>query len=324
MLTKPAGPTKSFFAPVLQVLRRKEFWYLWTPQYLIFVSLLFLYTYGFMSSPSICILSSIILMMSSGVLWVIRSEAKMLLPLSMILPIAVIAGSIGGLYTYDVYAVYPSFYSNARVYADVVPSQPSAAVADAGKLVFSGASFVDGNHSTSYTTERGNIFCVAPIMDPSQGPKVEFWAVGINCCSMTGTTREFTCDAAKDKDAHGGIVVFDNNNFFAHSRFDEYSSARKKAEATFSLQSTPEPTYVRWVKEDNLDMLTHEYETKTVCTLLAWIFLYALLSAGLVFAINRPKTAAKAAEQEAAKAAGQGYGTAAPGLIYQNFTLRAP
>lgn len=285
---------------------------MWTPQYFTFLALLFLYTYGFMSVPSICILSSIIFMMSSAVLWVIRSEAKMLLPLSMILPIAVIAGSIGGLYTYDVYAVYPSFYSNARVYADVVPSQSSAAVADAGKLVFSAASFVDVNASTSYTTERGNIYCIAAVRDPTQGPKIEFWAVGIDCCSTTGINRVFTCDAAKDKDAHGGIVVFDNNNFFASSRFDEYTLARKKAEAKFSLQSTPEPTYVRWVKEDNLDMLKHEYETKTVCTLLAWIFLYALLSAGLVFAINRPKTAA-AAEQEAAKAAGagQGYGAAA-------------
>eukprot|EP00930_Biecheleria_cincta_P034500 TRINITY_DN23841_c0_g4_i1.p1 TRINITY_DN23841_c0_g4~~TRINITY_DN23841_c0_g4_i1.p1 ORF type:complete len:320 (-),score=56.25 TRINITY_DN23841_c0_g4_i1:61-1020(-) len=310
MLTKPGGATTSFFAPVLQVLRRKEFWYLWTPQYIVFLALLFFYTYGFMSMPSICILSSVILMMSSGVLWVIKSEAKVLLPLSMILPIAVIAGSVGGLYIYDVYAVYPSFYENSRVYADVVPSQPSAAVADAGKLVFSGSSFVDRNHSTSYTTERGSIYCVAPVRDPTQGPKVEFWAVGIDCCSIEGSTRDFTCDAAKNKDAHGGIVVFDNNNFFANSRFDEYTLARKKAEATFKLLSTPEPTYVRWVKEDNLDMLKHEYETKTVCTLLAWIFLYMLLSAGLVFAINRPKTAA-GAEREAAKAAGQGYGAAA-------------
>jgi len=312
MLTQPGGPTKNFFAPVLQVVRRKEFWYLWTPQYLVFLALLLFYTYGFMSLPSICILSSIFLLMSSGVLWVIKSEAKVLLPLSMILPIAVVAGSIGGLYTYDVYAVYPNFYSNARVYSDVVPSQTSAAVADAGKLVFSSSSFVDRNHSTSYTTERGSIYCVAPVMDPTQEPKVEFWAVGINCCSVTGTKMDFTCDAAEDKDAHGGIVVFDNNNFFSKSRFDEYTMARKKAEATFKFISTPSPAYVRWVREDNLDMLKHEYEMKTVGTLLAWSFLYALLSAGLVFAINRPK-AALTAEGLAAKAAGQqeNYGAAA-------------
>ena len=60
--------------------------------------------------------------------------ARNYLPTSMLLPVAVLAGSVGGLYVYDVsgaqtgrtnrfdqfgaprYAIYPQFYSNARQY----------------------------------------------------------------------------------------------------------------------------------------------------------------------------------------------------------------
>lgn len=277
---------KRSISPGLAVLTNSAFLAIWVPQILVFTFLLIFYTYGFMALPSICVLLSAFCLMVAGSLTIFSKQANVLLPLSMMLPIAVIAGSIFGLYTYDVYAIYPMFYANARTYADVVPSQSSAAVSDAGKLIFSSSSYVDTSLSVGYVTERGNTYCAAPVVDPSQQKQMQFWAVGINCCSEAG---EFTCDSAEDKKATAGVVVFDNVGFFSSSSFDEYTKAKKKAEAYYGLFSTAYPTYVRWVTDDNLDMLSNEYRLKTFGALVAWFFLYGIISAGIAYLLYKPK-----------------------------------
>jgi len=277
---------KKSIAPGLAVLKNTAFLAIWVPQFLVFTFLLIFYTYGFMALPSICVVLSAFCLMVAGSLTAFSKQANVLLPLAMMLPIAVIAGSVGGLYTYDVYAIYPMFYANARTYSDVVPSQSSAAVSDAGKLIFSSSSYVDASLSVGYVTERGNTYCAAPVVDPSLQKQVQFWAVGINCCSNAG---EFTCDSAADPKATAGVVVFDNVGFFSDSSFDQYTKAKKKAEAYFGLFSTAYPMYVRWVTDDNLDMLSNEFRLKTFGALAAWFFLYGVISAGIAYLLYKPK-----------------------------------
>jgi len=271
---------------IFRVIREKDFLVIWFLQFAVFLFLMLCYTFGFMMLPKMCILLSAHFLMGAGMLWSLQKKAPVFLPLSLLMPFAVLAGSVLGLYTYDVYACFPMFYQNARIYTDVVPSQPSAAVADAGKIMFSPASFVDRNQSVSFVTERGSTFCVAPVRDASMPPKIEFWAVGLDCCNAEGG---FWCDDSTDPKADGGAIVFDNTGIFSSSRYDEYSLARKKAEATFRLVSTEQPVYVRWVKSDNLDFLSHEYRNKAILCLFGWAFLYSSLSGGLTYAVYKPR-----------------------------------
>lgn len=282
LLQNPRG----YLSGISAVLKQKDFWVLWAPQFSVFFFLLLFYTYGFMSLPSVCVLLSLFFLSLSCTLFMLRKQAgRYALPVSLILPVAVLAGTVGGLYTYDVYAVYPMFYQNARIYTDVLPSQASAAVADGGKLVFAGGSYVDPSYSVGYVTERGSIYCVAPVRDASSELfKVEFWAVGISCCSMQGA---FTCDASQNKDALGGVIIFDNGGFFSHSNYWEFTQARHKAEATYGLYSPGDAKYVRWVSQDNLDVVAMEFEVKTIATISAWTFLYGGISFGLAYALQK-------------------------------------
>lgn len=282
LLQNPRG----YFSGISAALRQKNFWVLWAPQFSVFFFLLLFYTYGFMALPSVCVLLSVFFLSISCTLFMLRKQAgRYALPVSMILPVAVLAGSVGGLYTYDVYAVYPMFYQNARIYTDVLPSQSSAAVADGGKLVFASGSYVDPSHSVGYVTERGSIYCVAPVRDASSEIlKVEFWAVGISCCSMQGN---FTCDASQDKSALGGAIIFDNGGFFSHSNYWEFTQARHKAEATYGLYSPGAAKYVRWVSESNLDSVAMEFEWKTIATTSIWTFLYGGMSLGLAYVLQK-------------------------------------
>eukprot|EP00435_Cladocopium_sp_Y103_P036675 s1684_g9.t1 len=316
-VAKPQTGGSSFMAS----LKQGDFWALWAPQFAVFLFLLFFYTFGFMKLPSICVIVSAFFLMISGMLFTFRKEARSYLPSAMLLPVAVLAGSVGGLYVYDVYAIYPQFYNNARVYTDVLPSQSSAAVADAGKLVFTDAAYVDTKHSVSYLTERGalnlmvfeldgrvsefemavpskfetetlvmaggSVFCIAPVRDPSHGIEIQYWAVGTSCCSMIG---HFWCDDAKDTKAKGGIVIFDNEGFFSGSSYDEYGKASRKAEATYQLLSVPHPTYIRWVHDDNLNKVANEFSLKAGLSLTAMTLAYAVVSAGLAFALRKPRS----------------------------------
>eukprot|EP00438_Fugacium_kawagutii_P008996 Skav205043 [mRNA] locus=scaffold2506:142767:165042:+ [translate_table: standard] len=271
----------------LASLKQGDFWALWCPQFAVFLLLLFFYTFGFMKLPSICVLSSLFFLMISGVLFTFRKEGRSYFPNSVLLPVAVLAGSVGGLYVYDVYAIYPQFYSNARVYTDVLPSQSSAAVADAGKLVFTDAAYVDTNHSVSYLTERGSVFCIAPVRDPSHSKEVQYWAVGTSCCAMAG---DFWCDESKNEKAKGGIVVFDNEGYFSSSSYDEFGKASRKAEATYQLLSVANATYIRWVQESNLNTVANEYTLKASLSLTACTMAYSVVSAGLAFALRKPRS----------------------------------
>lgn len=277
---KPGG---SLFAS----LRQGEFWALWAPQFAVFLFLLFFYAFGFMKLPSICVILSGIFFMIAGVLFAFRKEGRTFLPTSMLLPVAVAAGSVGGLYVYDVYAIYPQFYSNARVYTDVLASQSAEAVADAGKLIFTDAAYVDRPHSVSYITERGSVFCVAPVRDSGNAVEIQYWAVGTGCCSASG---DFWCDDSKDCKAKGGIVIFDNEGFFSGSSYDEFSKASRKAEATYQLLSVHHPRYLRWVNDDDLNRVANEYNLKAGLSLTACTMAYAVLSGGLAFALRRPRS----------------------------------
>ena len=115
--------------------------------------------------------------------------------------------------------------------------------------------------SVGWKAENGNTYCIAPIVPLSKTATqkiVEFWAVGVNCCSSVGS---FTCDDSERLDVHAGAVVFDNNSWFQNSNFDFYTRARLKAMGEFGLSTTadskkldiiPEPAYIRWFEDTSM------------------------------------------------------------------------
>lgn len=258
--------------------------------WLCFTATLLLFTYGYMMIPFLCWLWTAMVIVLIGVAVAyhfLARQGQTTVALSTGCFIAVVLGSLLGLYIYDTAAIYPMFYQHARKYSNVVSSEPSAAVADAGKITFNEQTNVDVNKSVGYTAEDGVVYCVAPVMDPSKQPRIEYWAAGINCCAASG---EFTCDASSNPKAQGGIVVFDNNGWFTPARFPFYQKARAKAEAQFMLQSVGEPLFVRWVEKDNLDYLASYYGTRAIWNVLAMLSVFLILSALLSFGMWQPRS----------------------------------
>jgi len=284
---KRKAPSQSWGAWSSEMLHNRDFLLIWLVPAAVFFVAMCLWTYAFFWMPTLCVFFTAI----AAVIFVLfllppirRWRGEILLPLGVTCLPAVLLGSFVGLYLYDSYAIFPYFYSNARLYNNVSPTESAAAVADGGKLIFSGETFVDVNSGISYIAENGNTYCVAPIHDGAAIDRIQFWAAGINCCdNAAGSNSTFECDSAHDNSAHSGIVVFDNNGFFEEARYKYYQRARDKAEATYALNSVDRPVYVRWVKQENLDMLVSFYTWRGIGFLFLFAILYLLLSAVLAY-----------------------------------------
>mmetsp|Transcript_136838 Transcript_136838/g.249466 ORF Transcript_136838/g.249466 Transcript_136838/m.249466 type:complete len:305 (-) Transcript_136838:95-1009(-) len=198
--------------------------------------------------------------------------------------VAILLGVLIGMVCYDSLGYFTLVYSGSRTYQNIVASTSAAAVADAGRIVFSNEAVVDQSNAVGYSARDGTMYCAAPVRDLSETTAVQFWAVGWNCCDLTGN---FECDAAKNGDAHGGIVVFDSPGTFRDSNKDWYDKTRRKAEAQFDIVSSEEPLYVRWVHSDDLNMLVNYYRKWVVIFILVATICYAIPSSLLTWLFCR-------------------------------------
>jgi len=282
-LLGPAGKRPA----VRSMTSSSDFWVVVLVPVLVFSMTQACYTYLFLQSAQFCVACSCVILGGSLTLLLFQENFHLNFPLGLTCLCAVILGTLLGLYSFDQFAIFPVFYANSRKYENVVPSEPSAAVGDAGKIVFSTDSRVAAERAVSYVAENGGTYCVAPVQDNNPVTRIEFWAVGLSCCGRP--KGDFSCDSSTDNTAHSGIVVFDNNGYFSETRIDYFEKARKKAEAEFGLQSVASPMYVRWVKEDNLDMLSNYYRNVAIAFVLGSTALYYLLSFGFSAALFTPR-----------------------------------
>jgi hypothetical protein len=271
---------------VKNAMRKPEFLIHWLVPSAIYTVSSFLWAYAFLSQPLLCITFTVVCLTCclGMIVWKrteLRGDRPWFPTVGTSGALAVIVGSFVGLYVYDSCIIFPQFYANSRKYTNVLPSQPAAAVSDAGKIVFASGTRVDTASSVGLVEEDGIKYCIAPVSDGS-GDRVQFWAVGVGCCGVKG---EFYCDESADSAAKSGIVVFENNAYFFSSNRPYYEKAMKKALAAFSLQSVDRPVYVRWVKEQNLNMLSNYYGWKGILSLLFGVVLYILLSLGIALDI---------------------------------------
>merc|ERR1719401_2010058 len=96
----------------------------------------------------------------------------------------------------------------------------------------------------------GHYYCVAPVLNPEMAAssltKVNYWAIGIDCCSELGS---FSCDASRSYNGGYGITVLDEGYPCPGCSKDRFRAAIAKAEAMHGLLSAPGALYIRWVSD---------------------------------------------------------------------------
>lgn len=111
---------------------------------------------------------------------------------------------------------------------------------DAGRIYFVNSAVIDTNRSANF--KMGNLYCVAPIVDPDCRGNCgfDFWAFGVNCCNEDG--GNFHCGDYANPLAKAGIRLT------SEGRRQSLRMAVMAAESIHSLTST-HPLFFMWVKD---------------------------------------------------------------------------
>lgn len=148
------------------------------------------------------------------------------------------------------------WYQTGATFEGTSASTPAMSRVDASVVSFlSGTSAarvagtaVDNFRSAGY--RAGDVYCVAPVLDPvsvvSGLARVNYWAIGINCCDDVGG---FTCDDSRNHLAGQGVVMLDGGYPCPDCNSDKFAAAIKKAEALHGLVSANGALRVRWVTD---------------------------------------------------------------------------
>eukprot|EP00746_Dinoflagellata_sp_MGD_P010452 gnl/MRDRNA2_/MRDRNA2_121585_c0_seq1.p1 gnl/MRDRNA2_/MRDRNA2_121585_c0~~gnl/MRDRNA2_/MRDRNA2_121585_c0_seq1.p1 ORF type:complete len:319 (+),score=50.77 gnl/MRDRNA2_/MRDRNA2_121585_c0_seq1:218-1174(+) len=213
---------------------------------------------------------------------------------------AVVNGALLGSYNYWTYLFQYWSYSESATYTNVLPTQAAGALSDAGKIVFADTARVDTSRALGFKVS--NVYCVAPILDDTQMNHVEFWAAGVDCCPARG---DFTCDETWNPKAKSGVVIFGPAGDASSSRThtgvgvelwhpirEYYLKAVHAAEAAYSLTSSKDPLFIRWVRSPQF--VQDDYWRGGVGFLVASVCVYLLISliAGGILQMWSRRTAA--------------------------------
>jgi len=227
------------------------------------------FTYAYYHAPSLVWMVVLMCAVFSTMFHYHPNEKVFYARLSVLCWTAVCLGVLGGLGNYYWHMATFWAHDDAREYDNVLPSQPAAAHMDAGVIEFAVSAHIDTTKTAPY--HQGTTYCVAPILDRESeaSSRVEFWAVGTNCCEE----QVFTCDDAGVEgkaSPHGGLVVMDDG-LWTIANYDMYHKAVKQAEATFDIVSSSEPMFIRWVSDPSA-LQTAQFGAGT-----GMFFLYSLL-----------------------------------------------
>merc|ERR1719359_636090 len=230
-----------------------------------------------------------------------RMGGSWFLFLGLLCLFAVVNACLVGSYNYWMHMFHYWSFDENRGYTNVLPSEPAAAHADAGKIVFSNTARVDTTRAVGY--KSGTVYCVAPILDDTQLDRVEYWAAGVDCCPARG---DFNCDDSWNPKARSGVVILDTSAGDAsvssgdssigfslfRSRRDYYLKAVRQAEANFGVTSADHPLFVRWVGDPQ--QIQDDYWRSGVGFLVATVCIYLLISiiAGAVMQMVSKRSAA--------------------------------
>lgn len=130
------------------------------------------------------------------------------------------------------------------------------------------AASVDATRAAGY--RQGDVYCAAPILDPTAAKgdiiRVEYWAIGINCCDDFGS---FTCDAARETKGSAGVVMKGGGMPCFDCYTEQFRLAAAKAEGANRMVSSPGALYLRFVETPST--ITNLYLAKC-CFSIFWSF----------------------------------------------------
>jgi len=118
---------------------------------------------------------------------------------------------------------------------------------DAGRVTFTPDTGIDMRRAMGFKSV-GETYCVAPIVTGKgagcKGDLVDFWAVGVDCCS--GVASDFRCGDYMNPHAHSGLrLVRDDQRPF-------YRLAVQQAEAAYGIKAA-HPLFFHWTQDPVAD-----------------------------------------------------------------------
>lgn len=178
-----------------------------------------------------------------------------LLSMGVLCSLATVAGTSASIYGWDHHWRQLWWTSTGFRTAATSALTPAASRSDHSVL-----DFWDANESTTFNGTRvdnlksagfkdTDYYCVAPILAPASAgaslARVNFWAVGINCCQRYGG---FTCDDTREWDSGTALVMLNGGMPCPTCNIDKFRKAVAKAEAVHGLVSVEGALFVRWVR----------------------------------------------------------------------------
>eukprot|EP00450_Noctiluca_scintillans_P024687 CAMPEP_0194526086 /NCGR_PEP_ID=MMETSP0253-20130528/61797_1 /TAXON_ID=2966 /ORGANISM="Noctiluca scintillans" /LENGTH=302 /DNA_ID=CAMNT_0039370879 /DNA_START=65 /DNA_END=973 /DNA_ORIENTATION=- len=167
--------------------------------------------------------------------------------------------------------------ANGAIYYNTVPTDTAAAKNDATGLNFVKGARVDTSMTFGYLdgiSGNSDVYCVAPITNGGQ-TAINFWAVGINCCSERSA---FECGDMDDQDAKGGITI-------PGSPFDTpeaYKIAVSAAAYTFNVTAANNYLLVKWVSSTKSHIYKLWHRTLVMCLIFSGVYLFLSCGVGLI------------------------------------------
>jgi len=132
---------------------------------------------------------------------------------------------------------------------------------------------------------KGDIYCAAPILNPTLAlgniMRVEYWAIGINCCDDFGS---FTCDASRETTGSVGVVMKGGGMPGFSDHADEFRLAALKACGVNNMVSAPGALYVRFVSEPKT--IENLYLSKCIFSFFTSLLLGFVIFGALGFIVN--------------------------------------
>lgn len=215
-------------------------------------------------SPHLCQLLTALLLLGSCALVAEGALGRQwapvpLLPLGLLCLLAALAGGAAGHIGWQAYwRQYWWMQTGGRTElssaATPAAGQVDAAVigfwdVDHGRTV--NGTCVDDLRSAGFKDEH--YYCVAPIVSPETAGgslvRVNYWAVGIDCCQRSGS---FTCDSSRSYEGGYGVVMLEGGFPCPGCHAEQFRAAVRKAESLHSLVSAPGALLVRWVRRPGM------------------------------------------------------------------------
>lgn len=215
-----------------------------------------------------------------------------------------------------IYAPY-SLAMTGRKYTDVPFDGKPHEYADAGIVKFASDTTLDTSKAFGY---KGDDFtyCAAPVTSRtdsvhpmSAGPKVTFWAVGLDCC---GNRRDFECDGAGETEVKNAFTINElpkttiTDILVPRSKREFYMKSVRAAMALHNLYSDPDDVIlVRWAAEPEVTLLV--WLNRAIITCVTTCLAYAVVVTFLWTAIHVHHTSVVS---EAVKGSGSPRGRSGP------------